>query len=124
MSEAPDVTNPDEILCSPGNLWVNRFKNDPAMVVIEWTPHLRGPKPSSSDDDLLSHSREAIPEHTAKYSEWLSQSKKYLRAARYVIICGWLPNVKTNWDIVSIAKFKGAMDQKIQIQGTFNYKIP
>jgi hypothetical protein len=124
MSEAPDVTNPEEILYSPGNLWVDRFENDPAVVVMEWTPDLRGPTPLSSDDDLLSHSREAIAEHTAKYSEWLSRGQKHLRAAWYIIVRGWFPDAKTDWDVASIAKFKGAMDQKIQIQGIFNYKIP
>jgi hypothetical protein len=123
MSEAPDVTDPDEILSSPGDPRVARFEKDPAVVVMEWTPDLRGPRPSSSDDDLLGHPGEAIAEHTAKYSEWLGEIQKHLGDARYVIVRGWLPDATTNWDVASIAKFKGAMDQKIQIQGMFYSKI-
>jgi hypothetical protein len=61
-----------------------------------------------------------MAEHVAKYSEWLDQLQRHLAAAQYVIVRNWFPNAQTNWDVGSIAKYKGCMDQVIQIQGMFN----
>ncbi|KIM72795.1 hypothetical protein PILCRDRAFT_93306 [Piloderma croceum F 1598] len=116
MSQAPDVTDPDQIRSSPGDARVDRFEKDPAVVVMEWTPDLRGPQPSSSDDDLLGYNSEAVVKHVAKYSEWLNQLQRHLAAARYVIVRNWIPNARTNWDVGSIGKFKGCMDQVVQVQ--------
>jgi hypothetical protein len=121
MSQAPDVTDPDDIHSSPGDPRVDRFEADPCVAVMEWTPDLRGPRTSGSDDDLLGHSGEAVAEHNARYSEWLRQCRKHLGSARHIIVRGWLPNSTTNWDVASIAKFKGAMDQEIQIQGVYSF---
>jgi len=120
MSQAPDVTDPDQILGSTGDPRVDRFEKDPTVVVMEWTADLQGPQPSSSNDDLLGYTREAVAEHIGKYSKWLHELQMHLAAARYVIVRNWFPNAKANWDVGSIAKFKGSMEQKIQFQGMFH----
>lgn len=120
MSQAPDVTDPDQIHSSPGNAWVDWFEKDPAVVVMEWTPDLRGLRPSSSDDDLLGYNSEAVAEHVAKYLEWLNQLQRHLAVAWYVIVHNWFPNVQTNWDVRSVSKFKHCMDQEVQVQGKSN----
>jgi hypothetical protein len=121
MSQAPDVTDPTRILSIPEDPRVGRFDNDPAVVVMHWTPDLWGPQPSSVDDDLLGYSKEAVAEHLHKYTTWLNELQRHLAAARYVIVRHWCPNAETTWDVGSISRFKGDMNQHIEFQGMFTF---
>jgi hypothetical protein len=123
MSQAPDVTDPTCIHSIPNDPRVDRFKNDPAVVVMHWTPDLRGPQSCNADDDLLGHSKEAVAEHLHKYTAWLEKLQRHLAAARYVIVRGWFPDAETTWDVGSISRLKGDMNQHIEFQGIFTFLL-
>jgi hypothetical protein len=120
MSKAPDVTDPDDIRGLPDDPQVDQFKNDPVLVVMHWTPDLKGPQSLNADDDLLGHPKEAVAEHYRKYTAWLDELNWHLSSGRYVVVRDWFPDAQTTWDIGSISKFKGDMHQKVQFQGMFD----
>jgi hypothetical protein len=120
MATAPDITTPDHIYSIPGDPRVENFRNDPPLVVMEWTDELRRPKSTRDDVDITGYTAEELRTHQEKYDAWMETLRGHLTAARYVVICGWNPNETITWDVRSISKFKGSMDQKVEYQGMFN----
>jgi hypothetical protein len=116
MAAAPDITIPDDIRSAPGDPRVQTFQTDPVLIVMDWPDELKG-CPSDSDADLfgLTEKQKAVARDC--YAAWINQVNMHLAAGRYVAVRGWEPDCKTYWDVSSIARFKGSMDQKIQYQG-------
>jgi hypothetical protein len=117
MSQAPDVTIPEQISAIPGDPRVNSFIKDPTLVIMEWTDELKGPESNSPDVDITGYSKEEEEAHQMKYNLWMAELERNLAAGRTVVVRGWHPNSKITWVADSIAKFKGSMDQKIEYQG-------
>jgi hypothetical protein len=117
MAAAPDVTTPDDICSSPGDPRVDSFHRDPTVVVMEWTEDVKGPQSLREDVDLTGYSPEEIRSHTIRYNAWMKDLQKHLSDGRYVVVRGWKPDATTTWDVNSISRFKGAMEQSVEFQG-------
>jgi hypothetical protein len=118
MSQALDVTIPEHICAIPGDPRVDSFIKNPVLVRMEWTDELKGPRSNRPDVDLTGYNKEEEEAHKIKYSAWMDELQGHMAAGRNVVVGGWRPDLRTTWDIDSIAKYKGSTRQMIEYQGT------
>jgi hypothetical protein len=119
MADAPDISTPDTIRGKTDDPRVQNFIDDPVLVVVHWTDDLRAPTRTvpNRDYDLEGHLPSEIAEHQTKLDEFIATIDTNLAQGRYVVVRGWTPECTTTWDIRSIEKFKGSMNQLVEYQG-------